>query len=1331
MNNEAILKKTPALRGALIFRSAALFAILYQFRLLAADLADTPVFLVSLAAAFITAFSLARYAKRGGGENRRPLASLSALAIIALVPWTVRLFIALPRVFVSGPAAALDSLLLNLDRNNFVVLLPFYWAAGSTWFSIRSRKFLRGDIIAAAALLLAIYSVARAENIALYRWPVLMIAVFGCIVFLQLAALLLSLPPAVKLRKREALPAALTLLLLTFFGGLLFLRPSQERAVEKGGGLLEPKFFSFDFSQFLRLESEISMNDDLVLIVKKDAGDDHILFRRYVLSGYSEKQGFFRREDLDEQTHPQRLPEWSTRLPGKEPFTDARVTSQELYLVNFDSTAFIAMNDPFVVTPYENWDTSSFSSAYGAQSYTRNFNPFELFNALEWPPSAEKLGLSAEEYRAYTEYGGNERIAALAGEITGRFSNYWEKVQAVFDFLKYGEYRYSLKPGIAPDGDQLSWFLFNSKKGYCSYYAFSMALLLRSLGIPARVAAGFFIDPSTNTFDYYPVRSNMAHAWVEVPFPGYGWVEYDPTSEQLAAGEDFRFSSGTDQDLFERLMREILENHDRLRPKEGGEGETSPGGLSSLARFAGTLLRNFWLPLCLFFLAVLFLFLRCGLLFAAGLARNPRKKVFRLWLHVRRRLSLGGLRKDSRSAEAEWVRGLESAIPGVYALYQGFAAARYAPEFTPEDLRNFREQYRVFSASYRKATPPARRFLAWVLPPLALIPASGTKRNHGGLLILLAAFFFFFGGDGTGAQNQEAFSDSLFLEALDAENAEFWERAILLYTQGKEQHPGDPRFPLALGNLYYDRALYSLAWDEYRRAETLLPWNPDLLYQLAQCAGHLNQDRVSVEYLERLLAIEPDNRKAIGSLGWMYYKVHRLEDGERLLAAAIARLGEDSDFAMTLGTLYSDMFRYEEAKKWYQKAIAAGERLGDREFSAVAYYNLSILETRFNRFDLALEATGASLASRNRASGRLARGELFLRRLDFPRALGEYEAAYEIDTSPLAKINLAQIYQISGRLEEARLYAEDCLKTGDLSWMLNYGIDPVRYQRDIRDILYKTYTGLANAEKLTPYGRPGEKIRSLFRFISCRFKAAVNRKLYQKYSLAAGNAYETGKNQGKRLHLDAYIQYYNAFESYPRRALSYLYEARNLEISLIPERQPAYDLEEGVLLKDTGLIIAALEGFDPLWERDMISRSYAELVKRERGPAQKAAAAELFALNQGGLRQRGIRLPVEAQIYVSGPLAPPEDAARISRRIVRALKKAGFDPANAPDPSRRFVLTISLDFSGGADAAGLTGNIEVYDREKAAALIRRAIALDSPAPADIYAFVRGLSSLVW
>ncbi|MDR0877309.1 MAG: hypothetical protein LBN21_04595, partial [Treponema sp.] len=358
---------------ALALRSAALCIILYQFRLLAADLADTPVFIAALAGAFAVAFLFARW-PQGFMPLKKGPGPLPALLSIALIPWVIRAFIALPRYFTGGAAISLDSLLLNMDRNNFVALLPFYWAAVTSYFSARSRVFLRADIVAADTLFVVLFSIASTSNMAAYRWPVLMIAVFGAVLFLQILALIFSIPPEFRLQRKEGALAGGFLFALVLIAGLLFIRPSQERAVERGGGLLEPKLFSFDFSQVLRLENEISVNDDLVLIVKKDADDTHILLRRYTLSGYEKKQGFYRLDDPDEIAHPQRLPDRPTLLREEKSLANAgpvelyRLTNQEYYLVNFDSAAFVGMNRPVEVVPFETWDASSFSSAYAVQS---------------------------------------------------------------------------------------------------------------------------------------------------------------------------------------------------------------------------------------------------------------------------------------------------------------------------------------------------------------------------------------------------------------------------------------------------------------------------------------------------------------------------------------------------------------------------------------------------------------------------------------------------------------------------------------------------------------------------------------------------------------------------------------------------------------------------------------------------------------------------------------------------------------------------------------------------------------------------------------------------
>jgi hypothetical protein len=77
----------------------------------------------------------------------------------------------------------------------------------------------------------------------------------------------------------------------------------------------------------------------------------------------------------------------------------------------------------------------------------------------------------------------------------------------------------------------LDWFLFDSKKGFCNYYASAEVVLLRSLGIPARMVVGF-AQGEFSTPNIYVVREQDEHAWPEVFFPGIGWVEFEPTSNQ-------------------------------------------------------------------------------------------------------------------------------------------------------------------------------------------------------------------------------------------------------------------------------------------------------------------------------------------------------------------------------------------------------------------------------------------------------------------------------------------------------------------------------------------------------------------------------------------------------------------------------------------------------------------------------------------------------------------------------------------------------------------------------------------------------------------------------
>ena len=144
-----------------------------------------------------------------------------------------------------------------------------------------------------------------------------------------------------------------------------------------------------------------------------------------MLSGYNHKKNeFFRNEKMDAAAHPQYIPDApvpvSDPRPGIAglPLRESRITNQEYYLVNIDSKSFIAMNEPVFVTPYQNWDQSSFKAAYKVESNTSTASPYQLFNATAGMPTYAEFGMTKEEYNYFTDYGNDERILMLAEKIT-------------------------------------------------------------------------------------------------------------------------------------------------------------------------------------------------------------------------------------------------------------------------------------------------------------------------------------------------------------------------------------------------------------------------------------------------------------------------------------------------------------------------------------------------------------------------------------------------------------------------------------------------------------------------------------------------------------------------------------------------------------------------------------------------------------------------------------------------------------------------------------------------------------------------------------------------
>ncbi len=122
----------------------------------------------------------------------------------------------------------------------------------------------------------------------------------------------------------------------------------------------------------------------------------------------------------------------------------------------------------------------------------------------------------------------SERVGALAREITQSKTSAYEKAQAIEAYLSRN-YRYSLDIASGMQRRPLEEFLFERKTGYCEHYATAMVVLLRNVGVPARLVTGFLATEWNEYGNYYLVRQRDAHAWVEVHLPSSGWVTMDPT----------------------------------------------------------------------------------------------------------------------------------------------------------------------------------------------------------------------------------------------------------------------------------------------------------------------------------------------------------------------------------------------------------------------------------------------------------------------------------------------------------------------------------------------------------------------------------------------------------------------------------------------------------------------------------------------------------------------------------------------------------------------------------------------------------------------------------
>ena len=404
----------------------------------------------------------------------------------------------------------MDEVHLHFGQAFAIIFSTSIFSGITTILRIRTNRWKYAEPLVAIFFLCALFWSQGNHSLTLMNHPV-KAAVFAVLfMFFQI----LQLANFTRRPSGSLLPLIIFIPLL-FSGAYFLVRAYNANSVSNNGGLIQPTMFRFDFSPYLSLQDEIRMNDKLVMIVRTRQENTSTFLRRIYLSGWNPRKGFFEAAAPGEPAQVKEVPQRSTDFPHPD-YALRAPTEQEFFIVNFDPSSLVAMDYPVSVRPYKIWDSTSFTGAYSVISNSVGFMPFELFDSK----SPTDQDMPRETRAFYTTIDDHYRflLEPLVSKLTERKPGYYEKILSLVAFLHDGDFRYSLKPGTAPDGDQLTWFLFSSKKGYCTYYAFSLCLMLRSIGIPSRVAAGFFIRPDSGALDYYPVRANMAHAWVEVFF---------------------------------------------------------------------------------------------------------------------------------------------------------------------------------------------------------------------------------------------------------------------------------------------------------------------------------------------------------------------------------------------------------------------------------------------------------------------------------------------------------------------------------------------------------------------------------------------------------------------------------------------------------------------------------------------------------------------------------------------------------------------------------------------------------------------------------------------
>src|SRR5436309_1613013 len=237
---------------------------------------------------------------------------------------------------------------------------------------------------------------------------------------------------------------------------------------------------------------------------------------------------------------------WRTTETDKVDKINPPVLGREKFDATFEimvpqQNLLFGANEPVKVSVPFQFQTGSDRSYSIAVRAVRSGQASEKYTVTSYVSVADKAALRRAA-SAYPDYIRQkylqlpstlpQRVRDLAHKVAGEQTDPYDKAETIESFLRT-TYRYAPTVRAPPAGrDPVDFFLFDLKEDFCEYFASSMVVMLRELGVPARVVEGYTagtLDPTTGKFQ---VKELDAHSWVEVYFPQYGWIEFEPTPSQ-------------------------------------------------------------------------------------------------------------------------------------------------------------------------------------------------------------------------------------------------------------------------------------------------------------------------------------------------------------------------------------------------------------------------------------------------------------------------------------------------------------------------------------------------------------------------------------------------------------------------------------------------------------------------------------------------------------------------------------------------------------------------------------------------------------------------------